>query len=76
MYGIKHGENILCYYGPDRVLFFSTGPTHRPVMVSNALEIDSILQECMVNFKLYNLKVFEFTKEQEYNFVLVRLQGH
>ena len=83
MYGIMSadGERILCQSIPSRsfpdiVILKIWDRAHNPIMIESAMEIDQLLQKCMVGMNDYNLKVFEFTKEQEANMIMNRLRGY
>ena len=75
MYGIKRHESILCRIGQN-YQFRGAARVRNPVMVESALEIDNLLQQCMVAFGLYNLVVFEFTEEQEAQYLIQKLRGY
>jgi len=75
MYGIKRHDAIMCRVG-DKFQFRRRERVRSPIMVESATEIDNLLQQCMVAFGLYDLVVFEFTKEQEAEFLIRKLQGH
>ena len=76
MFGIKRNSSVMCYSGNDKFQFCGEDRIRRPVMVSSAIEVDNLCQKCMVAFNLYDLMVFEFTREEEEEFLIKRLKGH
>ena len=76
MYGIKRNSSVMCYSGNDKFQFCGQDRIRRPVMVSSPIEIDNLCQQCMVAFNLYDLVVFEFTVEEEKEFLVKRLRGY
>lgn len=53
----------------------SHGRVQNPVMKSSAIEIDNLLQSIMTQNDDYTLMVFEYTKEQEEEFLIKKLNG-
>ena len=64
----------MCRIG-DKFQFRGAARVRNPVMVESALEVDNLLQRCMVAFGLYDLVVFEFTREQEADIIVNKLKG-
>jgi len=75
MYGIRRHGSIMCAIG-DKFQFRGAERVRNPIMVESAVEIDNLHQQCMVAFNLYDLVVFEFTKEQEEIYLIQKLRGH
>jgi hypothetical protein len=76
MFGIRRNSSVMCHSGSDKFQFCGTDRVRRPVIVSSAIDVDNLLQQCMVAFGLYDLVVFEFTKEQEEEIIIRKLRGH
>lgn len=73
------GKSVLCRtsYQKSYVLSrFSFIGENIPIMVSNRLEIDNLLQEYTVHLNNYTLTVFEYTKEQEEKLLFRKLYGY
>lgn len=66
----------MCHRDANKFQFCGKDRIRRPVMVSSAIEVDNLWQQCMVSFNLYDLVVFEFTEEQEAEFLIKRLRGY
>jgi hypothetical protein len=81
MYGITtdRGTMVLCQaLGSTQFLTFVLkrwDRATRPVMMSEPLKIDELLQRMVVHTGDYSLKVFEFTREQEEEMLIRRLKG-
>lgn len=83
-YGImtEDGKRVLCCdprwvsAGPLGLFFEGWSRSSRPVMKESALEIDQLLQECMVEFGDYGLKVFRFTEDDEAILIMNKLGGY
>lgn len=81
MYGIRDGHYFLVdgYISRDSGLslvnmFFR--PSCFPVMFESAYEADIKLQEMSVYFDNFNLVVYEFSKEEEAEYMIRKLRGY
>ncbi len=79
MYGImtEDGTLVLCIPTYQSSLVLSPmNYKNRPLMIGSAYEADKLLQEAMVHFNNYTLKVFKYTREEEEYQVIRRLRGY
>jgi hypothetical protein len=76
MYGIRRHSSILCKFDNKTFQFRGRERIRNPIMVESATEIDDLHQQCMVAFNLYDLVVFEYTKEQEEIYLIQKLRGY
>ena len=75
MFGIRRGDSILCYLGSDLYSFRSAGRVRNPIMKKTGHSIDLLLQQITTKYEIYDAVVFEFTKEQEAEFLFRKLSG-
>jgi len=71
------GTAVVCY--TTYQVSFVLSPMNyinNPLVVDNALDADKILQEAMVHFNDYSLKVFKYTREQEEYLIIKKLRGY
>lgn len=67
---------LLAQFGLDLLGLDSWQSTSEPIMISSAIEVDKLLQEFSVENRMYDLVVFEFTREQEEQVLMQRLKGY
>lgn len=76
MYGIKRPNGlVMCQIIPGTFQFREKARIRNPVMRDTAYSIDDLMQQLTVAFNLYDMVVFEFTKEEVEDLLIKKLKG-
>jgi hypothetical protein len=76
MYGIKGKHGILCWTATRGMTFYFNTTYNNPVIKDSPMEIDQLLQALMADSNDYSMIVFEFTPEEEQEYIIKKLKGH
>ena len=76
MFGIKRGNQVLCYKNSPGNRFVLREYVIDPVLKKSSYEIDQILQQVTVDMRDYSLVVFQLTEEESQLYFMNKLRGY